>query len=68
LFGDQLLCVRLDGKPPAARGVDVDEQGMGTVDEPRMYQLIRQQHPIADRDLQIEFSGEAVEGFSFTFG
>lgn len=61
--------VRIDGKPPAeAHGVDVDEQGMGTVDEPRMYQLIRQQEPISDRNFQIEFSDGAVEAFSFTFG
>jgi hypothetical protein len=61
--------VRIDGKPPTeAHGVDVDEQGMGTVDEPRMYQLIRQQGPITDRNFQIEFSEGAVEAFSFTFG
>ena len=36
--------VLLDGQPPgAAHGIDVDAQGYGTVSEPRLYQLIRQQ-------------------------
>ncbi len=34
--------VLIDGQPPgAAHGVDVDDQGYGTVAEQRMYQLIR---------------------------
>jgi len=61
--------VLIDGQPPsAAHGVDVDEQGNGTVTEQRMYQLIRQPMPITDREFQIEFSGPGVEAFSFTFG
>jgi thiol-disulfide isomerase/thioredoxin len=61
--------VMIDGQPPgAAHGVDVDEQGNGTVTEQRMYQLIRQQQPIADRQFEIEFFGPGVEAFSFTFG
>jgi hypothetical protein len=61
--------VRIDGQPPgAAHGVDVDEQGAGTVTEQRMYQLIRQPQPIADRQFEIEFFGSGVEAFSFTFG
>ncbi len=35
--------VLVDGQPPgAARGLDIDDQGNGTVSEQRMYQLIRQ--------------------------
>ena len=35
--------VLVDGAPPGdARGLDVDEQGHGTVTEPRLYQLVRQ--------------------------
>src|SRR5262249_45148799 len=50
--------VRIDGMPPgAAHGVDVDEQGNGTVTEPRLYQLIRQPQPITDRQFEIEFLG-----------
>ena len=61
--------VRLDGQPPGtARGVDVDEQGYGTVTEQRMYTLIRQPGPIADRQFEIEFLGPGVEVFAFTFG
>jgi thiol-disulfide isomerase/thioredoxin len=61
--------VFIDGRPPgAARGSDVDEQGNGTVSEPRMYQLIRQPQPIADREFAIEFLDAGVEAFDFTFG
>jgi thiol-disulfide isomerase/thioredoxin len=61
--------VLIDGQPPgAAHGVDVDDQGNGTVTEPRMYQLIRQPGPIIDRQFEIEFLDSGVEGFSFTFG
>jgi hypothetical protein len=61
--------VRIDGQPPgAAHGIDVDEQGDGTVTEQRLYQLIRQPKPIADRQFEIEFLGSGVEVFAFTFG
>ena len=52
----------------AAHGVDVDDEGNGTVTEPRMYQLIRQVKPIADRQFEIEFLDSGVEAFAFTFG
>jgi thiol-disulfide isomerase/thioredoxin len=61
--------VLIDGQPPgAAHGVDVDDQGNGTVTEPRMYQLIRQSNHIVDREFEIEFLDSGVEAFSFTFG
>jgi thiol-disulfide isomerase/thioredoxin len=61
--------VLIDGQPPsAAHGVDVDELGNGTVTEQRLYQLIRQPKPIADRRFEIEFFGSGVEAFAFTFG
>jgi len=61
--------VRIDGNPPgSAHGSDVDEQGNGTVSDPRMYQLIRQPGPIADRVFEIEFLGPGVAAFDFTFG
>jgi hypothetical protein len=61
--------VLIDGESPgAAHGVDVDEQGNGTVVEPRMYQLIRQQKPIVERKFEIEFLDPGAEAFSFTFG
>ncbi|MFL5606927.1 MAG: redoxin domain-containing protein [Gemmatimonadaceae bacterium] len=61
--------VRLDGQAPgAAHGLDVDAQGNGTVSEQRLYQLIRQPQPIADRTFEIEFLDPGVEAFVFTFG
>jgi thiol-disulfide isomerase/thioredoxin len=61
--------VLIDGQPPgAAHGIDVDDQGYGTVTEQRLYQLIRQPKPIADRQFEIEFLGRGVEVFAFTFG
>ncbi len=61
--------VLIDGQPPGtAHGVDVDEQGNGMVTEQRMYTLIRQPGPIADRQFEIEFFGPGVEAFAFTFG
>jgi thiol-disulfide isomerase/thioredoxin len=61
--------VLIDGKPPgAAHGIDVDDQGNGTVSEQRLYQLIRQPKPIADRQFEIEFLDAGVEAFAFTFG
>jgi peroxiredoxin len=59
----------LRGQPPgAAHGIDVDDQGNGTVAEQRLYQLIRQPGPIADRQFEIEFLDPGVEAFAFTFG
>ena len=61
--------VLIDGQPPgAAHGIDVDDQGNGTVTEQRLYQLIRQPKPITDRQFEIEFLDSGVEAFAFTFG
>jgi hypothetical protein len=40
----------------------------GTMTEQRLYQLILQPKPIADRQFEIEFFGSGVEAFAFTFG
>jgi len=50
------------------RGVDVDDEGNGTVTAPRMYHLIRQPKPIVDRQFEIEFLDAGIEAFSFIFG
>jgi hypothetical protein len=61
--------VLIDGQPPgAAHGTDVDEQGNGAVSEQRLYQLVRQPEPIADRHFEIEFLDSGVEAYCFTFG
>lgn len=61
--------VLIDGKAPGAnQGVDIDEQGYGTVTEQRMYQLVRQAGPVVDRLFEIEFTGAGAEVFAFSFG
>ena len=61
--------VLIDGQPPAAaHGLDVDNNGNGTVREQRLYQLIRQPTPITDRLFEIEFLDPGVEAFAFTSG
>jgi thiol-disulfide isomerase/thioredoxin len=61
--------VLLDGEAPgAAHGTEVDEHGNGTVDEQRLYQLVRQPRPIADRLFEIEFLESGVEAYCLTFG
>jgi thiol-disulfide isomerase/thioredoxin len=61
--------VSIDGQAPGpAHGLDVDDGGNGTVVEQRLYQLIRQPKPIADRTFEIAFLDAGVEAFAFTFG
>jgi thiol-disulfide isomerase/thioredoxin len=61
--------VRIDGEPPgSAHGVDTDEDGEGTVTEPRLYQLIRQPGPISDRTFDITFAEPGARAYVFTFG
>jgi hypothetical protein len=61
--------VLIEGEPPnGARGIDVDERGNGTIAEARLYQLIRQDGPIADRSFEITFLDAGVQAYVFTFG
>ena len=61
--------VLIDGEPPGdAHGLDVDEQGHGTVVQQRLYQLIRQPGSITDRTFEITFLAPGVEAYVFTFG
>jgi thiol-disulfide isomerase/thioredoxin len=61
--------VLIDGKPPGpAHGTDIDEHGAGTVNAQRLYQLIRQPSPIAERTVEIEFLDPGAEAYAFTFG
>jgi len=61
--------VLVDGEPPgAAHGLDVDEQGNGTLSEQRLHQLIRERGSITDRTFEIRFLAPGVEAYSFTFG
>jgi thiol-disulfide isomerase/thioredoxin len=61
--------VLLDGQPPgAAHGTDIDDQGNGTLTEPRLHQLIRQPGPVTDRTLEINFLDPGAQAYAFTFG
>jgi thiol-disulfide isomerase/thioredoxin len=61
--------VGLDGQPPgAAHGTDVDDQGNGTLTEPRLYQLVRQPGPVTERTFEITFLDPGVAAYAFTFG
>jgi thiol-disulfide isomerase/thioredoxin len=61
--------VRLDGQPPGDHhGIDINELGEGTVDEPRMYQLVRQRGAAAEHDFEITFLDPGVRAYVFTFG
>jgi thiol-disulfide isomerase/thioredoxin len=61
--------VVVDGEPPGdAHGLDVDEQGQGTVTKQRLYQLIRERGSIDDRTFEITFLAPDVEAYCFTFG
>jgi Thioredoxin like C-terminal domain len=61
--------VLIDGLPPAAaHGVDVDDQGNGTLTDQRLHQLIRQPMPIQERRFEIEFMDPGAAGYAFTFG
>jgi thiol-disulfide isomerase/thioredoxin len=61
--------VLIDGEPPGpAHGLDVDEQGHGTVTLQRLYQLIREPGPVTERTFEITFLAPDVEAYVFTFG
>jgi thiol-disulfide isomerase/thioredoxin len=61
--------VQVDGQPPyAAHGLDVDDEGNGSVSEPRLYQLIRQPGAVAERTFEITFLDPGIEAYAFTFG
>jgi thiol-disulfide isomerase/thioredoxin len=61
--------VHLDSQPPgAAHGSDVDDQGNGTLTEPRLYQLIRQPGPVTERTFEVTFLDPGVQAYAFTFG
>ena len=61
--------VLIDGRPPGdAHGIDVDDQGNGTVVEPRLYQLIRQRGIVTEHTFQITFLDRGAQAYVFTFG
>jgi thiol-disulfide isomerase/thioredoxin len=61
--------VLVDGEPPGlSHGVDVGEDGSGTLDYGRMYQLVRAQDEVRERTLEITFLEPGAEAYAFTFG
>jgi thiol-disulfide isomerase/thioredoxin len=61
--------VLIDGQPPgAAHGLDVDDQGNGTVTEPRLYQLIRQHGRVTEHTFELTFLDPGLRAYVFTFG
>jgi len=61
--------VTLDGSAPGhAHGIDTDSSGNGTLNEGRLYQLIRQPGPIREHTLEIAFAKPGAEAYVFTFG
>ena len=61
--------VTVDGQPPAdSHGIDVNDQGAGTVSQPRLYQLVRQAAAVRERTFEITFDGPGVRAWVFTFG
>jgi thiol-disulfide isomerase/thioredoxin len=61
--------VTVDDQPPgSSHGLDIDEHGNGVVTVPRLYQLVRQPDPTADRDVEIEFIDPGASAYVLTFG
>jgi thiol-disulfide isomerase/thioredoxin len=63
------FAVRIDGAPPGPdHGDDVDDEGTGTLAEPRLYQLVRQRGPVTERTFEIAFLDPGAQAQAFTFG
>jgi thiol-disulfide isomerase/thioredoxin len=61
--------VLVDGEAPGrSRGVDVDADGNGVLDDGRLYQLVREQDAVRERTVEITFLEPGAEAYSFTFG
>jgi thiol-disulfide isomerase/thioredoxin len=61
--------VLLDGGAPGpSHGADTDDAGDGVLDYGRMYQLIRQAGPVAERTVEITFDEPGARAYVFTFG
>ena len=61
--------VLLDGESPGpCHGVDIDEDGNGTLRDGRLYQLVRERDAVREQALQITFRTPGAEAYVFTFG
>jgi len=67
--GQARFQVLIDGEAPgAAHGLDVDDEGNGTIAESRLYQLIRQPGSVSDRTFEITLLDAGAQAYVFTFG
>jgi thiol-disulfide isomerase/thioredoxin len=57
-----------DQAPGSSHGVDVDEDGNGSLQEGRLYQLVREHDAVRERTLEITFLEPGAEAYVFTFG
>ena len=54
--------VLVDGEAPGPdHGIDVDDDGNGVLDEPRLYQLVRQPGHVHERVFEIEFEDSGAQ-------
>lgn len=61
--------VSVDGNPPGDdRGADIDPDGLGTISETRLYQLVRQTGDVRERTFEIRFLDPGAQAFVVTFG
>jgi thiol-disulfide isomerase/thioredoxin len=61
--------VTIDGRAPgASHGADTNAQGLGTIVDTKLYQLVRQAGPVADRTFEIQFLDPGAQAYAFTFG
>ena len=61
--------IKLNAPSPSEHdGADSGADVTGEVQQPRLYQLIRQTGQIKDVTFEIEFLDPGVEAFPFTFG
>ena len=61
-------CSSTESLPAPPTGSTSTSKGHGTLMQPRLYQLVRQQGSIADRTFEITFLAPGVEAYVFTFG
>ncbi|MDQ3895341.1 MAG: thioredoxin family protein [Actinomycetota bacterium] len=68
--GDSVpFLVRVDGRPPGDdHGLDVDEDGNGTLEQQRLHQLVRRRDGVRDATFEITFLAPGAEAYCFTFG
>ena len=61
--------VLLDGEAPgASHGVDVHADGRGSLEDGRLYQLVRVHDAVRERTVEITFLEPGAEAYVFTFG